>query len=227
MNLPITAGEELLADDINRISGIIEQNAGETVNGATLPVACYKDTSDGEWYACDANDDTKLEFQGFAISNGTDGNPIKIQQESKVDGFTGLTVGARYYVQDDKTIGTTPGTYEVLVGIAISATEIFILKGSFQYIGSATDSADSITVPAAARFAVIAITYNNTTDSTQGKAEITLSRVGKTSGTVAFTDLLGAGHGNMSASASWSGSTITLSYAGVADNVEGTAYFYR
>jgi len=102
-------------------------NAGETINGGTLPVAVYQDASDNEFYACDADDTDKLDFVGFAISNGTDGNSIDIQFEGIVDGFTGLVEGSRYYVQDDKTIGTTPGTYMVLVGIAISETELMLI----------------------------------------------------------------------------------------------------
>lgn len=105
-------------------------NAGETINGATLPVPVYQDKSDGELYACDANDTGKLKFIGFAISNSTNGNPIKFQGAGVVSGFSGLSFGEKYYVQDSVgTIGTTPGTYEVLVGIAVSSTQILIQKG--------------------------------------------------------------------------------------------------
>ena len=103
--------------------------AGATINGATLPVPIYQNTSDNEVYACDANVASALEFLGFAISNGTNGNPIIVQHTGTVGGFTGLTEGARYYVQDTAgTIGTSKGTYEVFVGIAISETELFIMK---------------------------------------------------------------------------------------------------
>jgi hypothetical protein len=101
-------------------------NAGETINGATLPVAVYQSTADNEIYACDGNDTAKLDFIGFAITNGTDGNPIDIQFTGIVKGFTGLTEGTRYYVQNDKTIGTSIGTYEILVGVAISETQILM-----------------------------------------------------------------------------------------------------
>lgn len=103
-------------------------NAGEAINGATLPVAVYINTSDNEVYACDGNDSAKLEFIGFAISNSTDGNPISIQCSGIVRGFTGLAEGQKYYVQDDKTIGTTAGAYSVLVGIAKSETELLIVR---------------------------------------------------------------------------------------------------
>jgi len=105
-------------------------NAGETINGATLPVPVYISKADNEAYACDANDTDKYKFVAFAISNGTDGNPIKLQGSGVVSGFSGLSEGEKYYVQDTAgTIGTTPGTMEILVGVAISATELLIQKG--------------------------------------------------------------------------------------------------
>lgn len=102
--------------------------AGETINGATLPAPVYQG-ADSEWYKCDADDAAKLEFGGFAVSNGTDGNPIDIRINNIVSGFSGLTPGVKYYVQNTAgTIGTVPGLYHVLVGTAISATELIILK---------------------------------------------------------------------------------------------------
>jgi len=122
---PKTAGDKLSADEVNNDLPI-PMTAGETINGATLPVAIYIYDTDNEVYACDANDTAKLYFIGFAITNSTDGNGITIQTKGIVSGFTGLDAGKKYYVQDDKTIGTSVGTYEVLVGIAISATQLLI-----------------------------------------------------------------------------------------------------
>jgi|TARA_Y100000310_G_scaffold270565_1_gene284475 hypothetical protein len=127
-SLPAVTGEELTAEDGNRISGIISQVAGATISGATTPVACFKLNSDNEWYNCDANDLTKVRFEGFAITDGTDGNSFVIQTHGIVDGFSGLTEGAFYYVQDDGTLGTSFGTYPIQVGVAISTTQILIQK---------------------------------------------------------------------------------------------------
>lgn len=124
-------------------------NAGATINGATLPVPLYQNKSDNEVYACDANDTGALKFIGFGISNGTNGNPITVQFSGVVGGFSGLDEGEKYYVQDAAgTIGTTPGTYKVLVGIAISTTELVIVKGRFNRNGvsSFTDAGASSTV---------------------------------------------------------------------------------
>jgi len=122
---PKSAGDKLSAAEINADLPVVV-TAGETINGATLPVAVYIKDADGEVYACDADDANALEFIGFAISNSTDGNPITVQTKGIVSGFSGLDAGKKYYVQDDKTIGTSIGTYEILVGIAISTTQILI-----------------------------------------------------------------------------------------------------
>ena len=157
---PKTAGDKLSADEVNNDLPI-PMTAGETINGATLPVAIYVYDTDDEIYACDANDQAKLNFIGFAITNSTDGNGITIQTKGTVSGFTGLDTGKKYYVQDDKTIGTTIGTYEVLVGIAISATQLLILKGYDEFMGSAsvdTDGSTTTVVPAGCK-KIITIAY--------------------------------------------------------------------
>lgn len=125
---PKSSGDKLDADEINADLPVVV-TAGETLNGATLPVPVYMDDTDNEVKACDANDDTKLEFVGFVISNSTDGNDITLQKDGVVSGFSSLDIGKKYYVQDAAgTIGTTPGTEAVLVGIAISATQILIIN---------------------------------------------------------------------------------------------------
>lgn len=117
--------------------GVRTKTAGATINGATLPVPVYQSKADNEFYACDANDTNAMKFIGFAISNGTDGNNIDIQFNGVVSGFTGLSEGEKYYVQDTVgTIGTTIGTYEILVGIAISETELLIQRGRRRAAGN-------------------------------------------------------------------------------------------
>ena len=141
------SGEQLSAVEVNKLRDtgyVIDLDAGETIDGATLPVAVYIDDTTNEVYACDGNDQDKLEFIGFAISNSTDGNPIQIQNNGIVAGFTGLDIGKKYYVQDDQTIGTTIGTTEVEVGIAISATQILITKGLRIKSGSLSNQSESV-----------------------------------------------------------------------------------
>lgn len=155
--------------------------AGETINGGTLPVPIYQNTSDNEFYKCDANDTDKLNFVGFAISNSTDGNAIDLQMTGIVRGFSGLAEGEKYYVQDAVgTIGTPKGTIEVLVGIAISETELLILKGNFEYIGSAEDvngGSFDLAIPLGARKAIIQVFDAKSGNATTGKAELGLQLV--------------------------------------------------
>lgn len=112
---------------------------GETINGGTTPVPVYQNKTDNELYACDANDLNRLKFIGFVVSNGTDGNTAIFQGSGVVSGFSGLQEGEKYYVQDAVgTIGTSPGTYSVLVGVAISETQLLIQKGLLLAAGSGT-----------------------------------------------------------------------------------------
>lgn len=130
-----------LATSLSRTGINTSVTAGATINGATLPVPVYQNKTDNEFYACDANDATKYKFLGFAISNSTDGVAISVQFSGVVSGFSALDEGEKYYVQDTVgTIGTTPGTQEILVGVAISQTELFIQKGRRFASGAATFS---------------------------------------------------------------------------------------
>ena len=121
--------------------------AGETISGATLPVPVYQSSSTGKYLACQSSVLTKLAFQGFATSSSADTNPMNVQFEGIVSGFSGLTTGLRYYVQDTVgTISTTPGTYEILVGVAVSTTQVLILKGKRTASGTLTVSGTGTTV---------------------------------------------------------------------------------
>lgn len=112
---------------------------GATINGATLPVPVYQNKTDNEVYACDANDTAATKFIGFAVSNSTDGVAGNVQFGGVVAGFSALDEGEKYYVQDTiGTIGTSPGTLEILVGVAISATELLVQKGQRRAIGKGT-----------------------------------------------------------------------------------------
>ena len=205
--------------------------AGETISGATLPVPVFLDNSTNEIMACDANVQTKLEFMGFANTDGTDGNSIDVVYAGKVAGFSGLTVGERYYVQDSVgTIGATMGTYEVYVGVAISTTEILIDCGhnsAMQYMGTAGESSGTITSPAGARMAVITCSVvANAGDGSSNAGSFTLMAKGATSGS---STSKGGAAAVVGTSASWSGTTITVTYSGAAALVSSsaTAYFYR
>jgi len=233
---PKSGGDKLSAEEVNADLPV-PVVAGETLNGTTLPVAVYMDDTDNEVKACDGNDATKLEFIGFVITNSTDGNPITLQTHGVVDGFSGLDIGKFYYVQDDKTIGTTRGTLDILVGIAVSATQILIIFGNNGYISnevfnannaSATTVNDTVTLPAGANLAIIQCTFNDVS-GLNSQTQLIIKRKGSISGT--FEEISSAGDTSR-IRASLSGSTITITgtVTGVgAGNItiSGTAYFYR
>ena len=104
-------------------------NAAETIS-AFRPV--FLDDTSNTWKYSDANDTARLRFDGFSLEAGSAGNPMKVQLSGIVRGLSSLDAGKDYYVQDDGTIGTTPGTYVIVVGGAISATELS-LKKVFDY----------------------------------------------------------------------------------------------
>ena len=80
----------------------------------------------------DADDDTKIEFIGFAKNSATAGNAVEVVTSGKLAGFTGLTPADFVYADPTmpgKLVQTEPtadNVYIVIAGKAISATEILI-----------------------------------------------------------------------------------------------------
>lgn len=108
----------------NRI--VVTATAGATVADGQV---VYLDETDNEWKLADAStsatcDNVQL---GIAQGAGTDGNPITggVLLIGRDDGQSGLTQGDRLYVSDTAgAISNSPGTVEVEIGHAVSATEI-------------------------------------------------------------------------------------------------------
>ena len=128
--------------------------AGESVDGTTTPQAVYISDGTGgrtvgRYYKADANDATNTDaskFFGFAKESKTAGETDVIFYTNIVDGFTGLTVGADYFLSDTAgAIATTPGTIEVKIGRAISATEIQIKDTTSSFSGGVTTEVSSTT----------------------------------------------------------------------------------
>lgn len=150
-------------------------------------------------------------FLGFALNNASATEDVVVQTDGVVSGFSGLTAGSNYYVQDTNgTIGTTKGTNTIYVGKAISTTSILI-GNKTNYLGSAfdldADTAEKIYVPASfAETAEIDITVS---DSANFTGSVTIKRDGKTVSYVTFTDT-GSNTDTFRISATWSGEEITL-----------------
>lgn len=224
-SLPALGGENL-----TNISLAKSLTAGETINGVTLPVPVYIKTADNEVYACDGNDQNTLDFVGFATTNSTNGNAITVKYEGIVTGFSGLTPGSKYYVQDAiGTIGTTIGTYEVLVGIAVSATEILIQKGMMEYIGESAFSVSSgntlYTHPTGARFAIVACGASSTIGQ---PTDFFMTKKGRTSATYSFDGVNASDDGSYSFSWEATGIRVTEDSDPNADgSLSGTIFWYK
>ena len=89
----------------------------------------YKFGEAGKIYACDADNENRLAYTGFAVTTADADEDVDVQFTGIVDDFTGLTIGTTYYLQDTiGTIGTSAGSNSVKVGRAISATGLLIYQ---------------------------------------------------------------------------------------------------
>tara|TARA_Y100000310_G_scaffold91907_1_gene89430 strand:+ start:620 stop:2281 length:1662 start_codon:yes stop_codon:yes gene_type:complete len=207
--------------------------AGEAFTGDTTPQATYLSATSGKAFILDADQNTTstLEFIGFTITTTADAGTVTIQKDGIVDGFSGLTTGDTYYGQDDESIGTSLGTYEIKVGRAVSATEVLIEKANYhEYMGNesltVTGNADQrvgkCDVPIDTTLMIIDASY------TQGHTTaIEVYKIGRTSGGITHH----YGSDTVSLSCGYASDIITCT-ANESDNhnnaaLSGTCYFYR
>ncbi|GAI48451.1 unnamed protein product, partial [marine sediment metagenome] len=95
--------------------------------------ALYLKASDQKVYKTDADfDDERIHsFVGFAKESGVLNDVKQVWVSGKATGMSGLTPGSKYYLSGTPgAISVTPGAYKKHVGIAVSATELFIEKYS-------------------------------------------------------------------------------------------------
>lgn len=119
--------DALVLGSLTTINVIIPGKAGETVADGNL---LYFDESDNEWKKCDADTAATVNntLLGIAQGAGTDGNAITngVLLQGVDDAQSGLTEGDVQYASNTAgAISSTPGTTEVTVGIAKSATELY------------------------------------------------------------------------------------------------------
>lgn len=136
-----TAGDPVANNDLARksyvdtvalgtlttINVIVPGKAGETVAAGQ---GVYFDTTDNEWKLWDADTATTVNNVklGIAQGAGTDGNSITggVLLQGVDTNQSGLTEGDVQYASNTAgAISSTPGTTEVTVGIAKSATELY------------------------------------------------------------------------------------------------------
>lgn len=107
-------------------------NAGEVVSAGQL---VYLNTTDQEWYLCDA--DTAASVNGvevgIALGSGTDGAAISGGVLLRgVRTTSGLTAGAAYYASNTAGgLSTSAGTTSLQVGIALSTTVLLFNPREF------------------------------------------------------------------------------------------------
>lgn len=209
--------------------------ASTTITGATLPEAVYIATTTGAVLLSDANATSTVDFVGFAITSGNNGDTVYVQTNGIVGGFSGLTKGSTYYVQDTAgDIGTSIGTLEIIAGVAVSPTEIFMdVNRGMQYLGN-VGGTNSVVVHDLARFAAVKMVVNGSCSSTHPNitavtdANFFLAKYGNTVGTLRVRDGIDTGGvGVGSVTATWSGDTITFSESGGCSLAASTVYMYR
>lgn len=206
--------------------------ASTTITGNTTPQPVYIATTTNALLLSDANDNPASQFIGFAVSSASNGASTTVQVSGVVRGFSGLTPGALYYVQDAVgTIGTTVGTNDILVGQAISSTELLLRKNEkWEFVGSGT-GATVVVNPIANHFVVNANVTSlcGASPSKTSYAQMTLSRIGVTSSTVSFAGFCNAASSeDIVLTASLSGNTVTISGSGGdTPSYSGTVYSYR
>jgi len=94
-----------------------------------------------EVYACNASDNEKIDFIGFAISNANIGETISIQTCGVVTGFNTLATGNKYYLQNNTgIISTTPGKISKLIAIALNETDLVIFWSDSVNISNSDDA---------------------------------------------------------------------------------------
>ena len=124
--------------------GQMYMTAGETINGATLPVPVYQNATNSLVYAMGGGGTTTQNFVGFAVTNATANGSVLVQQSGIVSGFTGLSGGNNYYVSNATgTISGTPGTAPFMVGKAVNSTQLAIQKQKRRAHGVLTASVDT------------------------------------------------------------------------------------
>jgi len=182
----------------------------------------FDPANDGKIFKSEADDVYKLNYIGFATTDAMLGDNVEVQTSGIVDGFTGLTIGEKYYIQNTiGTIGTTAGDAEILVGFAVSNTQLYIQKGSYEYISSAScnhsrsdnqyDMTCSVVAPLSAKNAVFKSRGHYGTNGGQGMDSVTNGTLVKRGATSMYLSPAGNDvfFANTHGDISWSGDTIT------------------
>lgn len=219
------------------IKTIYNHVAGMTFT-ATTPQAVTFGTTTGTVYLVDGDNASTTDFQGFALTSGSTGSLVQVQTAGIVTGFSGLTPGSRYYVQDTGSggaIGTSVGTAEIYVGFALTTTDLMIDRPmGMQYLGNqsitcASTQRDTLINQPLARFAIISGSVVSS-GGNNNTAEITIAKVGKTSGSLSLEENTAGTVQQSTMSTTWTSTSsirVTAASANGFSSCSVTAYYYR
>lgn len=150
--MTIKQGDAILASQF-----VTDLVAGENI---TANDACYIKASDGKAYRCDADALSTIGFFGFAQETVTTGNSVGLRHTGQMDGFSGLTVGAKYFLSGTTgAITATAPTNFKFVGIAISSTVLQITKELTKRVRvyQVADSPATWTKPAGLQYVIVKV----------------------------------------------------------------------
>ena len=174
------------------------------------------------------NATSSLNFLGFSLDGCAEGETVAIQTNGLYDTNFDVATNTPYFITTAGNISTSTEvvTYESFVGRAISRRLINMDANiGNQYIGSAADSTDIISVPENVRIAIVDFVASGDASNTF-HSQVTLTANGITTQTLQTE---GSNQEDLSMSATWdvSANTITLTELGdTTTAIEGTAYFY-
>lgn len=210
----------------------LNMTASTTITGFTLPQAVTIATSTGAVILSSANTYGATQFYGYAITNAVNGGTVVVQTAGVVSGFSALTLGADYYVQNSAgTIGTSIPVPEIYAGTAISSTQLVIEPRDMQYIGTGSISGNggSATVPPFTRLILVSINVSQTSAHNSGGGALGLD--GKADNpSVSVEASTCCTYSNATYSATWNTSLGTVTGASGGNSFTGgsaTLWYYR
>jgi hypothetical protein len=119
--------------DTNSSGAVFSSNSGSTWSSADISAYGnrYKVnglTQESKASKASAVNTLQKNFIGFIHGNYSDDESAIIEINKIQNGFSGLEDGEKYYLSDTPgAISTTPGTNTVLIGVAVSETELLIV----------------------------------------------------------------------------------------------------
>lgn len=209
--------------------------AGQAITGFTLPVPVSVATTTPSVWIADGDVASTSNFIGFAVNSPAAAGTAYVQTDGIVNGFSGLTPGSRYYVSDTAgTLSSTPGTLEIYVGTAISATQITIDHGptsaqqsSGSTVTSVTTGSNLFQVPAYGRFSQTAYTIVGATEIGI-RGTLSVNKAGITTASILDANPANTNQ-NCVYTFTWSGNTLTImeTETGITCTLTATTYWYR